>query len=457
MTSPLFSLSSVDGRYATQLGILRDFFSEYALMKYRVLVEIEWLIHLASEAKLPELGIISPEEKTILQNIAQNFCIDHAQRIKEIEATTRHDVKAVEYFIKEQLANTSLESKKEWIHFACTSEDINNLAYAMMLRDAITQVMLPSFDMVLENLEIKASSWKSVPLLALTHGQTASPLTVGKMLVVFAARISAQMGHLSRQEFLGKINGATGNFNAHAIAYPDVDWILVSKTFVEQKLGLTWNPFSDQIDPHDFIAEISHAMMRLNTISIDLCRDIWGYISRGIFTQKTKAGEIGSSTMPHKVNPIDFENAEGNFGVANALFGFYAEKLPISRFQRDLTDSTVLRTLGVSFGHSLLAIQSLLKGLEKIELNPEKCQQELDENVEVLAEAAQTVMRKYGVENPYEQLKELTRGKRITIADYKAFISTLNISEDAKKRLMELTPSTYTGLAEEIVDLMTQE
>lgn len=449
-----FALCPLDGRYAQKVEILRNYFSEHALMKYRITVEIEWLIHLSEYEKIKELRAFSTEEKKILQSIAQNFNEQNTQEIKNIESTTKHDVKAVEYFLKNAIKNTSLEDISEWIHFACTSEDINNLAYSLMLRDAIAQVMLPAYDVLLENLEQKAKAWKSIALLSLTHGQSASPITVGKMITIFAARISAQMNHLSNQEFLGKINGATGSFNAHAIAYPDIDWLEVSQTFIEKKLKLTWNPFSDQIDPHDFIAELSHTMVRLNTILIDLCRDFWGYISRGIFTQKTKAGEIGSSTMPHKVNPIDFENAEGNFGIANALFEFYAQKLPISRFQRDLTDSTVLRSVGVAFGHSFLSIQSLMTGLGKIEINEEKCAKELEENVEVLAEAVQTVMRKCGIENPYEQLKELTRGKRLTLEAYRLFVQNLSLPLEEKQKLLTLTPHTYTGISEKIVELM---
>ncbi len=452
-----FALSPLDGRYANKLDALRPFFSEYALMKYRVQVEVEWIIFLSEHEGIPELRTFTESEKTLLRRISEEFSEENIARIKEIESTTRHDVKAVEYFLKEQVQNTSLEALSEWFHFACTSEDINNLAYALMLRDGVQKVIIPSIDLVLEELETKAKKWKSIPLLALTHGQTASPMTIGKMLAVFAARLSAQLEQLAQQEFLGKINGATGNYNAHVVAYPNVDWLALSQDFVEDQLGLTWNPFSDQIDPHDFIAEISHTMMRIDTILIDLSRDVWGYISRGIFTQKTKAGEIGSSTMPHKVNPIDFENAEGNLGVANALFGFYAEKLPISRFQRDLTDSTVLRTLGVAFGHSFLAISSLLIGFGKIEVNEEKCQKELDENVEVLAEAVQTVMRKCGLSNPYEQLKELTRGKRLTLDDYQAFVKNIDLPTNEKEKLLQLTPESYIGLAEKIVDLMGAE
>ncbi len=450
------SLSPLDGRYASKVAELSEFFSEYALIKYRCIVEIEWFKHLAERDDIPEMRKLTEEEIKILDDIISEFDEASAQHVKDIEKTTRHDVKAVEYFLKDQLKDTSLSELSEWMHFTCTSEDINNLSYSLMLRDAHQQVMMPAVDYILEVLETKSKEWQTVPLLALTHGQSASPTTVGKSIFVFAARISAQLKHLMSQEFLGKINGATGNFNAHIVAYPDANWLEISQSFVEG-LGLSWNPFSDQIDPHDFIAELSHTNIRTNTILIDLSRDVWGYISRGVFTQKTKAGEIGSSAMPHKVNPIDFENAEGNFGIANALFDHFAQKLPISRWQRDLTDSTVLRNLGVAFGHMLIAIKSLNTGLEKIEVSPENCKKELDANIEVLAEAAQTVMRKYQVEKPYEKLKELTRGKRISLDDYKEFVEKLEIPEDAKKRLYELTPSTYTGIAPKMVDIFMQD
>ncbi len=450
------ALSPLDGRYASKVSELSEFFSEYALIKYRSLVEVEWLKHLAKRDDIPELRKFTTKEIQILDNIIINFSEKDAQHVKDIEAKTKHDVKAVEYFLKHELAGTSLEEVSEWLHFACTSEDINNLSYSLMLRDAIEKVILPSLDFISEVIEKQSKQWQEVPLLALTHGQAASPTTVGKSFFVFAARLSAQTQQLQVQDFLGKINGATGNFNAHLIAYPEADWLDISKSFVEN-LGLSWNPFSDQIDPHDFIAEISHICMRTNTILIDLSRDIWGYISRGVFTQKTKEGEVGSSTMPHKVNPIDFENAEGNFGIANALFSHFAQKLPISRWQRDLTDSTVLRNLGVSFGHMLIALKSLNAGLGKIEISEENCRKELDANIEVLGEAAQTVMRKHGIENPYEKLKALTRGKRLSLDEYKKFIETLEIPEDAKERLYNLTPATYTGIAPQMVDLFMEK
>ena len=444
------AISPLDGRYASKTADLQKYFSEYALIYYRVLVEVRWFQHIAKREDIPECLEISEEENQILEEILLNFSEEDANRVKEIEKTTNHDVKAVEYLLKEKLVGTSLEKKSEWIHFSCTSEDINNLSYALMLRDSIKKVILPTYDVILESLEEKALEWKSIPLLSLTHGQSASPTTLGKTIFVFAARLSAQLAQLESQDFLGKINGATGNFNAHVIAYPDANWLEISQSFVEG-LGLQWNPFTDQIDPHDFIAEISHICSRSNTILIDFSRDIWGYISRGVFGQKTKAGEIGSSAMPHKVNPIDFENAEGNFGIANALFGFFADKLPISRWQRDLTDSTVLRNLGVSFGHTILALQSLNKGISKLEVKPENMKAELDKNVEVLAEAVQTVMRKHSMEKPYEKLKELTRGKKLTIEGYKEFVSKLDLPENEIQKLLALTPSTYIGIAEKIV------
>ncbi len=450
------SLSPLDGRYASKVTELSEFFSEYALIKYRCKVEIEWFKHLANRDDIPEFRHITEDEIRILDSIVTEFNEQSAQQVKDIEKTTRHDVKAVEYFLKEKLKNTSLEELSEWIHFTCTSEDINNISYALMLKDAHQQLMMPAVDYILEVLEIKSKAWQKVPLLALTHGQSASPTTVGKSIFVFAARLSAQLKHLMSQEFLGKINGATGNFNAHFVAYPEANWLDISQTFVES-LGLQWNPFSDQIDPHDFIAELSHVNIRINTLLIDLSRDIWGYISRGVFIQKTKAGEIGSSAMPHKVNPIDFENAEGNFGISTALFNHFALKLPISRWQRDLTDSTVLRNLGVAFGHQLLALKSLNAGLEKLEVSIENCTAELSKNVEVLAEAVQTVMRKYGIEKPYEKLKELTRGKRITLDEYKAFVENLEIPQDAKERLYNLTPEKYTGIATQMVDIFMQD
>ncbi|MEI7510570.1 MAG: adenylosuccinate lyase [Candidatus Peregrinibacteria bacterium] len=445
------SLSPLDGRYAEKTKDLSPFFSEKALLFYRLLVEINWFQYLAERSEIEELRSLTNKEREILARILKNFSEEDALRIKEIEATTKHDVKAVEYFLKEKLAGTSLEDVAEWIHFACTSEDINNLAYSLMLKDAMDEVMMPAYDEILHAIETRAKEWKNIPLLALTHGQPASPTTLGKAFFLFASRMSPQMDALEHQDFLGKINGATGNFNAHIAAYPKAPWLEISQEFVES-LGLTWNPITDQIESHDYIAEISNTVALLNTILIDFSRDSWGYISRGIFKQKTRAGEIGSSTMPHKVNPIDFENAEGNFGIANALFRFFAEKLPVSRFQRDLTDSTILRNVGVAFGHSLLALKSLKIGIEKLEVVQETCSKELNANVEVLGEAAQTVMRKHGIEKPYEKLKELTRGKRITIEDFRAFVGGLNLPEKEKKALQMLTPETYIGLAAQMVE-----
>lgn len=447
----IHSLSPLDGRYEQKTAELADFFSEQALIYFRVVVEMEWFLFLSSQQSIAEMRAISPEEEQLLRNIVHNFTPADAQRVKDIEKTTNHDVKAVEYFLKEKIQNTSLESLGEWIHFGCTSEDINNLSYALMLRDAHEKCMLPALKELSHMLTQNCQQWKSVPMVARTHGQPASPTTMGKAWLNFSARLKRQIRFLEQQEYLGKINGATGNFNAHISAYPDADWLAISQQFVES-LGLTWQPVSDQIEPHDCIAELSHTAQRINTILIHFSRDVWGYISLGFFTQKLRAGEIGSSTMPHKVNPIDFENAEGNLGMANAVFQFFAEKLPLTRWQRDLTDSTVLRNLGVAFGHTLLALKSLKKGIGKLEINEAKLQQDLDQNREVLAEAVQTVMRKYGVENPYEKLKELTRGKRITREEYEAFVASLEIPDQAKEYLSALTPSTYIGLAEEIVE-----
>jgi adenylosuccinate lyase len=447
MTDALLALSPIDGRYAGKVDALRPIFSEYGLIKARVHVEVEWLIALAAEPGIVELNPFSEAATTKLRALASHCSGDDAARVKAIERTTNHDVKAVEYFIKERLKDDAeLGPTLEFVHFACTSEDINNLSYALMVRDARESVLLPALTKLADNLRTMAHEHAALPMLSRTHGQTASPTTVGKELANVLARIERQRKQLANVELLGKINGAVGNYNAHVVAYPDVDWPALARRFVES-LGLTFNPYTTQIEPHDCIAELCDVQRRTNTIVIDLCRDLWGYISLGYFKQSVKAGEVGSSTMPHKVNPIDFENAEGNLGIANALLTHFAEKLPISRFQRDLTDSTVLRALGTAFGHSLVALDALQRGLGKLSTNPERIAADLDAAWEVLAEPVQTVMRRYGLPEPYEQLKALTRGQGITEATMRAFIASLDLPEDAKQRLLELTPGTYTGLA----------
>jgi adenylosuccinate lyase len=446
----LTALSSIDGRYAGRTRLLRAYCSEFGLIHRRVIVEIRWFEALAAHPGIEELPPLGDEEKTFLEGLIVDFDEHEAERIKEIEAVTNHDVKAVEYYLKEQFSELpQLAARAEFLHFACTSEDINNLSYALMLRDMHEEVMRPGFARIDKNLAELAASHADQPMLSRTHGQTASPTTLGKELANTLFRLRRQARQMAEQEFLGKINGAVGNFNAHMSAYPEVDWPHLSREFVES-LGLSWNPYTTQIEPHDWMAELFQNLARYHTILIDLCRDIWAYISIGYFHQKTIAGEIGSSTMPHKVNPIDFENAEGNLGVANALLDHLAAKLPVSRWQRDLTDSTVLRVIGTAYGHSLVATSSLLKGLAKLELNAERVDADLDANWEVLAEPIQTVMRRYGIENPYEQLKSLTRGKRITAEDLAVFIQGLDIPEQARKALLVLTPAEYTGNAAEM-------
>jgi adenylosuccinate lyase len=444
----LTALSPLDGRYASKVEALRPIFSEFGLMHRRVQVEIEWLLALAAEPGIRELPPFTETQVKQLHTIADSFAIEEGARIKAIEATTNHDVKAVEYFIKERIgADPALAQAREFVHFGCTSEDINNLSYALMLRDARSQVLLPQLDAVIAKLREIAHANAALPLLSRTHGQTASPSTLGKEIANVVARLERQRRQLAAVEISGKINGAVGNYNAHAIAYPEIDWRAFSQRFVES-LGLDFNAYTTQIEPHDGVAEYCDAVRRANIILIDLARDIWGYISLGYFKQTLKAGEVGSSTMPHKVNPIDFENAEGNFGLANALLGHFAEKLPISRWQRDLTDSTVLRALGTAFGHTLVALESLKKGLGKLNVNAEHIAADLDASWEVLAEAVQTVMRRYGLPEPYEQLKALTRGHGITRDSMREFIGGLDLPAEAKQRLLELTPGGYIGLAE---------
>lgn len=448
--STLLALSPLDGRYAGKCDALRPIFSEFGLIKARIKVEIEWLIALSNESGIEELKPFSSDAIKKLREFAANFSVDDAARVKEIERTTNHDVKAVEYCIKEKLKDdTELGPALEFVHFACTSEDINNLSYSLMLSDARASVMLPGLQQLGTKLRAMAHEYAGLSILSRTHGQTASPSTVGKEVANVLARLERQTQQLKQVELLGKINGAVGNYNAHIVAYPNVDWASFAKHFVES-LGLVFNPYTTQIEPHDCIAEMADAQRRINTIGIDFCRDVWGYISLGYFKQAVKAGEVGSSTMPHKVNPIDFENAEGNFGLANGLLSHFSEKLPISRWQRDLTDSTVLRALGTAFGHSLIAINSLQRGLNKLSTNPEKLAADLDAAWEVLAEPVQTVMRRYGLPNPYEQLKALTRGHGIDEAAMREFIHSLDLPSDAKTRLMAMTPASYVGLAEKL-------
>jgi adenylosuccinate lyase len=443
----LLALSPLDGRYAGKVDALRPIFSEFGLIKARVKVEVEWLLALAAEPGIVELQPFSASAESRLHALADHLEVADAARVKEIERTTNHDVKAVEYLIKERLKDDAeLGPALEFVHFACTSEDINNLSYALMLNEARNRVLLPKLDALIDKLRGMAHAHAALPMLARTHGQTASPTTVGKELANVVARLQRQRDVLAALPMPGKINGAVGNYNAHAAAYPDIDWPAFSRKFV-QSLGLDWQPYTTQIEPHDGIAETCDAQRRIDTICIDLCRDIWGYISLGYFKQSVKAGEVGSSTMPHKVNPIDFENAEGNFGIANALLEHFAAKLPISRWQRDLTDSTVLRALGTAFGHALVGFDALLRGLDKLSVNPERLSADLDAAWEVLAEAVQTVMRRHGLPNPYEQLKALTRGHGIDEASMRAFITGLELPADAKQRLLEMTPGGYTGLA----------
>ena len=443
----LLALSPLDGRYAAKVDALRPIFSEYGLVRARVRVEVEWLLALAAEPGITELAPFPADAVARLRTLADDFSPDDAARVKAIERTTNHDVKAVEYFIKERLKDdAALAPSLEFVHFACTSEDINNLAYGLMLAESREAVLLPALDDIVARLRTLAHAHANQPMLSRTHGQTASPTTLGKELANVVARLERQRAQFAAVELTGKINGAVGNYNAHLVAYPDVDWPAFAQRFVEG-LGLVFNPYTTQIEPHDCIAEAGDALRRANTILVDLCRDTWGYVSLGYFRQKLKEGEVGSSTMPHKVNPIDFENAEGNFGIANALFGHFSEKLPISRWQRDLTDSTVLRALGTAFGHTLVGLDSLAKGLGKLTVAPERLDADLDAAWEVLAEAVQTVMRRHGLPNPYEQLKALTRGQGITAESMRAFIQGLDLPSAERERLLAMTPASYTGLA----------
>lgn len=448
----LNALSPLDGRYQSKLDALRPYFSEYALIKHRAWVEVEWLKALAGAPELAEISAFSAETIKELDTAITNFSEADASQVKAIEARTNHDVKALEYWLKEKFdSNPEVKKASEFIHFACTSEDINNLSHGLMLITARDSVMLPFLNSLIARLTELSEQLANQPMLSRTHGQTASPTTMGKELANVVYRLQRQQKQLASNDILGKINGAVGNFNAHLSAYPDFDWESFAERFVSS-LGLTYNPMTIQIEPHDYMAELYDTLARINTILIDINRDIWGYISVGYFKQKVKAGEIGSSTMPHKVNPIDFENSEGNLGLANAVLRHMAEKLPISRWQRDLTDSTVLRNMGVAFGYTLLGYDSCLRGLNKLEVNPARLYEDLNNSWEVLAEPIQTVMRRYGIENPYEQLKELTRGKGgINQSSLHTFISGLSIPEEAKQALLALTPATYIGKAAELV------
>ena len=450
--SALSAISPVDGRYGSKVESLRPIFSEFGLIKYRVTVEVRWLQKLAETSAIAEVPAFSAEATAVLNAIVSDFSENDALAIKKIEATTNHDVKAVEYFLKEKIAdNAELNAVTEFIHFACTSEDINNLSHGLMLNECRENVLLPEMDKILAAMKALAIEYKTIPMMCRTHGQPASPSTLGKEMANVYVRLQRQREQIANVEMLGKINGAVGNYNAHISAYPEVNWHEYANEFVTS-LGLSFNAFTTQIEPHDYIAELFDAVARFNTILIDFDRDIWGYIAMGHFKQKTIAGEIGSSTMPHKVNPIDFENSEGNLGIANALFTHLAQKLPISRWQRDLTDSTVLRNLGVGFAHAMIAYGATLKGISKLEVNEANLAAELDSNWEVLAEPIQTVMRRYGIEKPYEKLKDLTRGKRVNGDSMRAFIMTLELPDSAKAALCEMTPASYIGRAVAFID-----
>jgi len=444
---PLTAISPIDGRYAAKTEPLRAIFSEYGLIRYRVTVEVRWLQALSQNSQIVEIPAFSSAANSALDEIVSRFDPVLAGRIKEIERTTNHDVKAVEYFLKEQVAgNPELNAVSEFIHFACTSEDINNLSHALMLKAAREQVLLPRANEILALITALAHAHADTPMMSRTHGQPATPTTLGKEFANVAYRLQRQLKQIENIELMGKMNGAVGNYNAHICAYPDCDWPAIAQQFVES-MGLVWNPYTTQIEPHDYIAELFDAQLRLNTILIDFSRDIWSYISIGYFKQRTIAGEVGSSTMPHKVNPIDFENAEGNLGIANAILTHLARKLPISRWQRDLTDSTVLRNLGTGFGHVLIALDSLKRGISKLEVNAAAMATDLDNNWEVLAEPIQTVMRRYGIEQPYEKLKALTRGQKIDAAAIREFVETLDLPDAARRELIALTPASYIGNA----------
>ncbi len=448
--TPLSAISPTDGRYATKTEDLRNIASEYGLIKYRLIIEVRWLIQLSNCPDIPEIAAFSKAAQTHLNHIIEGFSVNEAQKIKDIESITNHDVKAVEYYLKEEISsNTELNEIAEFIHFACTSEDINNLAYALMLQDMRSNIILPSIHKITSDLQQKAKLYAEIPMLCRTHGQPASPSTMGKEFANVYARIQSQLSRLNSIKILGKMNGAVGNYNAHTVAYPNVDWEALSANFIAS-LGLEVNPYTTQIEPHDYIAEYCDALSRINTIFIDFCRDVWAYISIEYFKQKIVKGEVGSSTMPHKVNPIDFENAEGNFGIANTLLHHFSAKLPISRWQRDLSDSTVLRNLGVAIAYSEIGYQSLLKGLSKLEINQNKLQQDLEDKLQILAEPIQTVLRKHKVTGAYEKLKELTRGQELDTKKLGIFIKSLEIPDEDKANLLKLSASNYTGLAEKL-------
>ena len=449
----LTSVGPVDGRYRSRTRFLEKYFSEFALIRYRVRVEIEWYLALAAEPKIDALKPVSAATARSLRAIYSGFSPADARRVKALEAQTNHDVKAVEYLIKERLPAIDADLPLEMVHFGCTSEDINNLAYSLILKEFADNELIPRIDSVIRKLADLAHRYKAAPMIARTHGQEASPTTIGKEMAIFAGRLARQLEILRRQEYLGKFNGAVGNFNAHVFAYPEVDWIALSRAFVEG-MGLTWNPLTTQIESHDFIAEMLATVSRIDTILLGLCRDMWAYIAIGYFRQRTVEGETGSSVMPHKINPIDFENAEGNFGIANAMFGHLIEKLPISRWQRDLSDSTALRALGPAFGHVIIALAALERGLSRVEVDQSRLAEDVDSEHawEVVSEAIQTLMRRYALPRPYETLKELTRGRRVDRAAIDRFVDSLPIKQSAKTRLRELSPRNYVGLASELVE-----
>jgi adenylosuccinate lyase len=451
MTSTIRRLSPLDGRYEGQIEELRGYFSEWALIKYRVHVEIEWLIAMGDRPEIHDVRPLTEDEKRLLRSWVEQFDDASAGRVKEIERTTRHDVKAVEYFIREMLHDTSVAPLEEFVHFCCTSEDINNLAYALMLKEGVARAWLPLATHMVGDVAALAEANRDVAMLTRTHGQTASPSTLGKELAVFVYRWRRQLEQIRRQDYLGKFSGAVGSFNAHHVAYPDAPWPEISRAFVEG-LGLTWNPLTTQIEPHDYMAELFHAVIRFNTVTLDFDRDMWSYISLGYFRQKVVGGEVGSSTMPHKVNPIDFENSEANLGVSTALFEHLSTKLPVSRLQRDLTDSSALRNVGVAFGHAVVALHSARRGISRVAVDHEALERDLDDSWEVLGEAIQTVMRRVGHPGAYERMKELTRGTAVTQKGLERFIRSLGLPKDDEERLVALTPGTYTGRASELVD-----